>query len=207
MFPNRSPLAVMDVKVRTVTTAVFPSAANQELPGPSAPAGHKMLEMLLNCESVDEGEPKTCAFWRGRGTREEVNGVAPGEKGTLGLFVPLTMAVPFPWNDVMNEPAKKRLDSEELVVMERTRASAPVKPSNGGFDHDAAFTSHTATADPGDVKLPPTQTLLSFVSQNMASTSPFGPPVPRAANAPDEGVYDATLLAEVLSIEEKAPAK
>lgn len=77
----------------------------------------------------------------------------------------------------------------------------------GGLDQDRAFVSQTATEEPGDVKLPPTQTLLSFSSQNTAATSPLGPPDPSAANSPEEGVYDATLFAEVLPIDEKDPAK
>lgn len=108
---------------------------------------------------------------------------------------------------MINEPAKKRLDSEELVVMERTRPSAPVSPLKGGLDQDFAEISHTATDAPGDVKEPPAQTLLFLASQKTASTSPLGPFVPRAENLPDEGVYDAIFEAEVEPIEENEPEK
>lgn len=108
---------------------------------------------------------------------------------------------------MINEPAKKRLDSEELVVMDSTRPSAPVKPLNGGLDQEFADVSHTATDAPGEVNEPPTQTLLSLVSQNTASISPLGPFEPRAANLPEDGVYEAILEAEVEPIDENEPAK
>ena len=64
-------------------------AENQVLPGPSPPAGQRMLEILLNPDSDEDGLATTSAMMRGRGTREEENGNAPVEKGTLGLLVPL----------------------------------------------------------------------------------------------------------------------
>lgn len=76
-------------------TAALASAANQVFPGPSEPAGHRIFEILLKPESVDEGEPITWALWRGMGTSEDENGVAPAEKGTFGLFVEFKV-VPFP---------------------------------------------------------------------------------------------------------------
>jgi hypothetical protein len=99
------------------------------------------------------------------GTREEVKGVAPADGGTLGLFVPFRSVEPFPANEVMKEPAKNRLLSEELEVMDRTLPFAPSRPLNGGADQDAALGSQRATDVPGDVKLPPTQSLLFFGSQ------------------------------------------
>ncbi len=94
------------------------------------------------------------------GTREEVKGVAPEENGTFGLLVELTTVVELLPNDVVNEPAKKRLDVDEFVVMDSTSEAAPDKPLNGGADHEPALVSQTATALPGVVKLPPTHTLL-----------------------------------------------
>lgn len=115
--------------------------------------------------------------------------------------------VPFPWKDVMNEPAKKRLESEELDVIERTRPSAPVKPLKGGLDQEFAEVSHTATAAPGEVNKPPTQTFLFFASQKMASISPFGPLDPKDENLPEDDVYEAILEAEVEPMDENEPAR
>jgi hypothetical protein len=117
--------------------------------------------MLVNPVSVDEGEATTCALDSDTGTREEENGVAPLEKGTLGLLV-LFNAEPFPWNDVMKEPAKNTLDEEELEVIERTSAAAPERPPKGACDQEFAFVSHTATDEPGEVNFPPAHTLLLF---------------------------------------------
>jgi hypothetical protein len=89
-----------------VMRAVFPSAANQLFLGPSGPEGHRVFCILVNPASVVEGDASTCAPDSGTGTREEENGVAPLEKGTLGLLV-LFNDDPLPWNDVMKEPAKK----------------------------------------------------------------------------------------------------
>lgn len=122
------------------------------------------------------------------GTRDEENGVAPGEKGTFGLLVPFETTEPLPWKEVMKEPAKKRLASDEFVVIERTVDCAPETPTKGGFDHEPDLISQRATDEPGDVKLPPTQIFPSFASQNIAFTWPLGPLEPKAANVPDEGV-------------------
>jgi hypothetical protein len=118
--------------------------------------------------------------------REEENGVAPRENGTFGLLVPFRTTEPLSWKEVMKEPAKKRLASDEFVVMERTSDRAPVTPTKGGFDHKPDLISQRATDDPGDVKLPPAQIFPSFTSQNTVFTWPLGPPEPKAANAPDE---------------------
>lgn len=195
----------MNVKVRTVTRAVFPSSANHVFPGPSAPDGQSMFLILLNWLSWDDGDASIWASCKGIGTREDEKGVAPEEKGTLGLFVPFRTEAP--WNEVMKEPAKKRLASDELEVMDKTLDCAPDTPTNGGCDHVFDLGSQIATEEPGDVNLPPTHTLLSLVSQNTASTSPLGPPDPRASNLLDEGVYDATFVADVASMVEKEPAK
>jgi hypothetical protein len=122
-------------------------------------------------------------------------------------LLPFKAVDPLSWKEVMKEPAKKRLESDEFVVMEKTVDCAPETPTKGGFDHEPDFTSNRATEEPGDVKLPPTQTFPSFASQNIAFTWPLGPLEPKAVNVPDEGVYDATLLAEVLAIDEKEPPK
>jgi hypothetical protein len=94
------------------------------------------------------------------GTSDEENGVAPLENGTLGLLV-LFNAVPVPWKDVMNEPAKTMLEADEFEVMESTSAAAPERPPKGAFDQEPALVSHTATAEPGEVNFPPAHTLLS----------------------------------------------
>lgn len=147
-----------------------------------------------------------CAACNEMGTSDEENGVAPLENGTLGLLV-LFNEVPVPWNDVMNEPAKTILKADEFDVMESTSAAAPERPPKGAFDQEPAFVSHTATAEPGEVNFPPTHTLLSVSSQYTALISPFGPLDPSAAKAPEDCVYDATLLAEVPFIVENEPAK
>lgn len=206
MFPSRIPLALSDVNVRMLMTAVFPSAANQVFPGPSGPDGHSAFCISVNPVSVLDGDASTCAPDNGTGTSEDENGVAPLEKGTLGLLV-LFSGAPVPWNDAINEPAKNRVDADELDVMERTSAAAPERPPNGGRDHELEFMSHTATDEPGDVNLPPTHTLLFCPSQYTALISPLGPLEPRAAKAPDDCVYDAILFAEVPLMDENDPAK
>jgi len=92
---------------RAVICALFPSAASHDCPGPSAPEGHRIAWTLLNAGFVEDGEPSICAFWSGNGTKEEENGVAPCEKGTLGLFV--VFKLPLAWKAVMKEPEKRRL--------------------------------------------------------------------------------------------------
>lgn len=187
-------------------TEVHPSAANQEFPGPSGPAGHNAFCILVKPASLLEGDASTCAPDNGTGTSEDENGVAPLENGTLGLLV-LFSVDPVPWNDVINDPAKNIVDAEELEVMERTSAAAPDKPPKGGFDHVLVVISHTATDEPGDVNFPPTHTLLFALSQYTALMLPLGPLEPMAAKAPDDCVYDAILLAAVPPMDEKDPAK
>ncbi len=161
--------------------------------------------MLLNPVSVLEGDAVIWAFPKGIGTRDEEKGVAPVEKGTLGLFVSLSGCELLP-NNVTKDPEKKRDDCEELVVMDDTSADAPESPPNGGADQDEEPVSQTATAGEGEVNCPPTQTFFCESSQKIACSSPLGPPEPSAANDPDEESYDATLFAEVPPIEEKLPA-
>jgi hypothetical protein len=69
----------MEENVRTVIRGVEPSAANQLLPGPSAPEGQSVFLMSLKPVWDDDGEPSICTFWRGMGTRDDENGDAPGE--------------------------------------------------------------------------------------------------------------------------------
>ena len=203
-MPSRIPFASSCRNTRTVITAVDPSAANQVVPGPSSPDGHRILLIFENCGSSVDGDAVMSAPSSGMGTKEEENGVAPDENGTFGLFVPLIVVL-LP-NAVTKDPAKNRLDADEFVVIERTSALAPESPPNGGGDHVFEVVSHIATALPGDEKEPPTQIFSFSLSQNIALTSPFGPPLPSALNEPEEGEYDATLFAEVPFIEEKEPA-
>lgn len=162
-----------------------------------------MFETLSKPDVVDDGEASICAFCRGTGTSEDEKGVAPAENGTLGLLVPLmTELLP---NEVTKEPAKNRLECDELAVIDETSALEPERPPNGGADQDEEATSQMATDGAGEVKLPPAHTFFALVSQNNALTSPLGPFEPSAATVPD--LYEATLLADVPPIEEKAPAK
>ena len=161
--------------------------------------------MLSKSASVVVGDAVICALFSGTGTRDDVNGVAPAENGTLGLFDPLIARVPLP-NSVMNDPAKNKLDCDAFVVMDETSRAAPTRPPNRGADHDEDTVLQTATPGAGDVKRPPAQTFCCVESQKSVRTSAFGPPVPRAANAPDEGVYVATLLADTPPREVKLPA-
>ena len=163
--------------------------------------------MFEKLGSEEEGEGSISALCNGIGTSDEENGVAPGENGTLGLLVPLiVMLLP---NAVMNEPAKKRLEAEELVVMESTSPAAPPSPPNGGADQELALVSHIATDDPGEVKRPPIHTRLFGSSQKIELTSPFGPSLapPSALNDWLEDEKDATLFDVVPFIDEKRPAK
>ena len=130
----------MKEKLRTVINGVEASAANQLLPLPSEPDGHRMLWMSLKPVSEEEGEPMTCAFSNGIGTREEEKGEAPAEKGTFGLLVPFKTLLALP-NDVMKDPAKNRLASEAFVVMEVTSAWAPEMPAKGAPDQELALVS------------------------------------------------------------------
>lgn len=105
-----------------------------------------------------------------------------------------------------NEPAKRRLDCDELDAMEKTCAEAPERPPNGGADHEDEPTFHTATSDAGELKFPPTHTCLFSESQYTALIAPLGPPEPSADIAPDDELYDAMFCAPVLAKEENAPA-
>ena len=88
----------------------------------------------------------------------------------------------------MKDPEKKRLACEAFVVIDETSAAAPVRPPNGGADHEDAFVSQTATADAGEENWPPVQSLLCVESQKRVFTGPLGPPVPRAENVPEAGL-------------------
>lgn len=157
VLPMRIPLALREANARIVITAWLPSAANQVSPGPSLPAGHNTLVILLNCESVLEGDATIWALCKGMGTSEDENGVAPAENGTFGLLVLFNVPVVFP-NAVMNEPAKNKLAWEALVVIESTSDAAFARPPNGGALQADADGSQTATDDAGELKLPPNQT-------------------------------------------------
>lgn len=142
--------------------------------------------MLLKFGWSVEGDASTALFGIGTGTRDEEKGVAPAEKGTLGLFVPLRITEPFE-KGATNEPARNRLASEEFVVIENTSPESVNLPK-GGADQEAEATSYTATAFAGDVNFPPAQTFLRSVSQKSALTWPLGLFEPRAAKDPEEGV-------------------
>ena len=191
--------------MRTVITGLLPSRANQVFPEPSSPAGQRMLEILSKPDWLVDGDPSICAFCNGTGTSDEEKGVAPLENGTLGLLLP-TITEPLP-NEVTNEPAKNKLECDELAVIDETSASEPESPPNGGADQEEEATSQTATKGAGDLKLPPAHNFFALVSQNNALTSPFGPFEPKAATAPDDGLYEATLFTDVEPIEENEPAK
>lgn len=98
-------------------------------------------------------------------------------------------------------------ESEELVVIELTRDCAPDNPLNGGGFHDRAWVSQTATAEPGEVKLPPTHTFFSCGSQKTEYISPFGELGVRAEKKFEEGLYKAILVVEVSAREVKEPPK
>lgn len=198
----RIPLALKNANFRTVITAWAPSWPNQVFPDPSAPAGHNISVMLLNPASVLDAAAEISASLRGTGTSEEENGVAPAEKGTLGLLVSFNVTEPLP-KVARNEPENSKLDCEALGVMDKT---SPVSPPNGGADQDLDCVFQIATADAGEVKLPPTQTLFWVLSQYIALTSLLGPFEPRDEKALAEGSYDATLVAEAPPTEEKLPA-
>lgn len=69
------------------------------------------------------------------GTREEENGVAPAEKGTFGLLVPLPTTVLLgEENVVWKEPEKYKEDAEREGVMDRT---GPSRPAKGGGDQES----------------------------------------------------------------------
>lgn len=174
------------------------------LPAPSGPDGQRMLCISLNPVASDDGDPSTSACCKGMGTREDENGVAPAENGTLGLLVPFKAEVP---KEVVKDPAKNKLVWEEFVEMELTLACAPVMPEKGGCTHMPVGTFQTATEEAGDVKFPPTHNLLFFASQNIAPTSPLGPLEPREAKEPEDGLYEATFDAGTPLIEVNEPEK
>jgi hypothetical protein len=193
VLPKRRPAALRELKVRTVITAVVPSVANHDCPGPSSPVGQRMLRISEKLGSDDKGAGSTSTSSRGTGTRDEEYGEAPGENGTLGLFVPLTEP---PWKLVTKDPANNRLDWDELEDIERTWPLLVVdNPPNGGADQEDDEGFQTATSDDGDENCPPTQTRLLAASQYTVRTGPLGPSDPRADILPEEGVYDAMFWA------------
>lgn len=141
--------------------------------------------MSLNpsCEVEEDG--LTWALVKGTGTNDDEKGVAPEEKGTLGLLVPLRTLEPLP-NAVVKEPAKIRLDCDALAVIECTSPPAPDNPPNGAADQDDALVSQTATEGDGVVNCPPTQSVFCEASQKTAAMSPFGPFEPKEENEFDE---------------------
>ena len=83
--------------------------------------------------------------------------MAPVEKGTLGLFVPLMATEPLP-KDARKEPEMRRLDWDEMDVIDKTSATAPVSPPNGAADQDDDTVSQTAMDAPGELNWPPAHT-------------------------------------------------
>jgi hypothetical protein len=71
-----------------------------------------MLEMLAKAGWLDEGAASISADPNGIGTREEEKGVAPAEKGTLGLLFSVRLAEPAE-KEVWKEPANKREEGDE----------------------------------------------------------------------------------------------
>ena len=159
-----------------------------------------MLRISRKSASDEEELGSTSTSSRGIGTRDEENGEAPEENGTLGLFVPL---IPPPWKLVTKDPANNRLDSDEFEDIESTRPLLFAdSPPNGGADQEEEEGSQTATNDDGDENSPPTQTRLLLVSQYTERIAPLGPPEPRADTLPEEGEYDAMFWAGVLPNDE-----
>ena len=154
-----------------------------------------MLRISRKLGSDDEEAGSTSTFSRGTGTRDEENGEAPEENGTLGLFVPFILP---PWKLVTKDPANNRLDSDEFEDIESTRPLLFAdSPPNGGADQEEDEGFQTATNDDGDENSPPTQTRLLPASQYTERMAPLGPPEPRADTLPEEGVYDAMCWAGV----------
>lgn len=125
----------MKRKARTVMTERDPSRVLQEFPGPSAPAGQRMLLALEKPEVCDDGDPTTSAPPRGTGTKDVENGVAPEDWGTLGfeMFCAREMLEP---NWVRKEPPKSRLVDSVFGVIDQTCDDEPVRPTKGGGDHE-----------------------------------------------------------------------
>lgn len=144
-----------------------------------------MLRISRKSTPDNEEAGSTSTFSRGTGTRDEENGEAPGENGTLGLFV---LLISPPWKFVTKEPVNNRLDSEEFEDIESTRPLLFAgSPPNGGADQEEDEGSQTATSDDGDENSPPTQTRLFLASQYTERMMPLGPLEPRADIWPDEG--------------------
>lgn len=163
VLPKRRPAALRELKVLTVMTAVVPSIANHDCPGPSSPVGQRMLRMSEKLGSDDDGAGSTSTVPKGTGTRDDENGEAPGENGTLGLFVPLTELL---WKLVTKEPAKNRLDWDEFEDIASTSPLLVVgSPPNGGADQEEDEGFQIATNDDGVENWPPTQTRLLATSQ------------------------------------------
>lgn len=142
--------------------------------------------MSEKSRSDDEGAGSTSTSSRGMGTRDEEYGEAPGENGTLGLFVPLMGP---PWKLVTKDPENNRLDWDEFENIERTWPLLVVgNPPNGGVDQEEEEGFQMATSDDGDENCPPAQTRLLAVSQYTVRMTPSGPPEPRADILPEEGV-------------------
>ena len=159
-----------------------------------------MLWISRKSGSDEEGFGSTSTSSRGTGTRDEENGEAPEENGTLGLFVPLMLP---PWKLVTKDPAKNRLESDEFEDIESTRPLLFAgSPPNGGADQEEDEGFQTATNDDGDENSPPTQTRLLLTSQYTERTAPLGPPEPRADILLEEGVYDAMYWAGVFPNDE-----
>jgi len=200
VLPKRRPAALRELKVRTVITAVVPSWANHDCPGPSSPVGQRVLRISRKSGSDEEEAGSTSTFSRGTGTSDEENGEAPEENGTLGLFVVLIIP---PWKLVRKDPANNRLDSDEFEDMESTLPLLFAdSPPNGGADQEEDEGFQMATNDDGDENSPPTQTRLLLVSQYTERMTPLGPPEPRADALPEDGVYDTMFWAVVLPNDE-----
>lgn len=113
---------------------------------------------------------------------------------------------------VTNEPVKKRLFSDELVVMDRTSEAVSKRPPNSGADLALELVSRNATAWPGFENAPPAQTLLLELSQKRALALPEsldltrGPIAERAWKDEEETEAEATLLADVPLMDENEPA-
>lgn len=135
VFPRRMPLAVMNRNVRTVITEGDPSRVLQEFPGPSAPAGQRMLLALEKPDVREDGEPTISAPPRGTGTKDVEKGVAPDDWGTFGFEMFWASEVLEP-NWVRKDPPKSRLEDAMFGVMEKTCDDEPVRPTKGGGDQE-----------------------------------------------------------------------
>ena len=57
-----------------------------------------------------------------------------------------------PEKDVINEPAKNRLEEDAFDAIAKTSAPAPEKPLKGGADQVLDLILQTAAEEPGDEK-------------------------------------------------------